>query len=270
VRIITATEARSGLPALLDAAAEGESFVLTRHGRPVARLVPLDEADTAFVAAEAPATYGAEVRTASLDDVVSRLPGESIGSEGPSLLGTALTRVVLAPFAERPDSSFYQRELVRATGKPLRSVQRELDRLVRDGLVTTERSGNRVYYKAAPTPVFRRMRALLAPRADLVQTLRGVLEPLGDRVRLALVFGSVARGDEGPDSDVDLLVVGDMTRWDLVPPVRRAEREIGREVNVTLYTPEGFRERVRTEDYFVIALLAAPQLLVIGSLDALE
>jgi prevent-host-death family protein len=267
MRIIAATKARSGLPALLDAVAEGETFVLTRHGRPVARLVPLMEPDDAFMAAEAPVTYGAGVTMVSRD-AFARAPGEAIESAGPSLFGTAVMRAVLAPFVERPDRSFYQRELVRVTGKPLRSVQREVDRLVGDGLVTAERSGNRVYYRAAPTPVFRRVRALLAPHADLVLTLRGELEPLGDRVRLALVFGSIARGDEGPDSDVDLLVVGDVSRWDLVPLVRRVEREIGREVNDTLYTPEEFRDRVRAEDYFVAALLAGPRIAVVGSLDA--
>lgn len=267
MRIIAATEARSGLPALLDAVAAGESFVLTRHGRPVARLMPLEESVEAFVAADASGAYGTAVTTVPRD-AVDPLPGAAIESAGPSLVGTAVTRAVLAPFIERPDRSLYQRELVRATGKPLRSVQRELDRLARDGLVTTERSGNRVYYRAASTPAFRRVRALLAPHGGLVQTLRSALEPLGDRVRLALAFGSVARGDEGPESDVDLLVVGSAARWDLVPPVRRAEREIGREVNVTLYTVEEFRDRVRTEDYFVAGLLAGPTIAVMGSLDA--
>lgn len=37
-----AEEARNQLPDLLDAASRGQSTIITRHGRPVAALVPID------------------------------------------------------------------------------------------------------------------------------------------------------------------------------------------------------------------------------------
>jgi len=43
-----AEEARSQLPALLEAAAQGHSTIITRHGRPVAALVPVAD----YVASE--------------------------------------------------------------------------------------------------------------------------------------------------------------------------------------------------------------------------
>src|ERR1700738_5611654 len=48
-----AEEARNELPDLLDAAEEGRSTIITRHGRPVAALVPIG-------------AYGAAVRQPSL------------------------------------------------------------------------------------------------------------------------------------------------------------------------------------------------------------
>lgn len=42
-----AEEARNQLPDLLDAAEKGQSTVITRHGRPVAALVPMDAYDAA-------------------------------------------------------------------------------------------------------------------------------------------------------------------------------------------------------------------------------
>ena len=39
---ISAYEAKTHLPRLLDRVAGGESVVITRHGRPVARLVPVE------------------------------------------------------------------------------------------------------------------------------------------------------------------------------------------------------------------------------------
>ncbi|MCY3601417.1 MAG: type II toxin-antitoxin system prevent-host-death family antitoxin [Gemmatimonadetes bacterium] len=42
---IGAYEAKTHLPRLLDRVAAGESLTITRHGHPVARLVPVDEDD---------------------------------------------------------------------------------------------------------------------------------------------------------------------------------------------------------------------------------
>lgn len=42
-----AEEARSQLPELLDDAEEGRSTIITRHGRPVAALVPIDSSGVA-------------------------------------------------------------------------------------------------------------------------------------------------------------------------------------------------------------------------------
>ncbi|MDO8963509.1 MAG: type II toxin-antitoxin system prevent-host-death family antitoxin [Coriobacteriia bacterium] len=252
MRIIPATEARSSLPAMLDAVAAGESFVLTRHGRPVARLVPLDERGGAFMAAEAPAPYGA---------AVAEMPGVAVGPQDPRLLGSPLTARLLGVFAGAPEREFYQRELVAATAGSLRSVQRALARLVSDGRVVARQHGNRVYYRAAVAPASGDVIAL---------ALRTALAPLGDRLRLALIFGSVARGDQRPDSDVDLLLVGDVTRWDVVPLIRQVEREIGREVGATLYDPAEFRRRARTDDFFVAELLAGPNIAIKGALDELK
>jgi prevent-host-death family protein len=50
MRSVGAFEAKTHLAALLDAVSAGEQITITRHGRPVARLVP--------PAAEAPASVG--------------------------------------------------------------------------------------------------------------------------------------------------------------------------------------------------------------------
>jgi prevent-host-death family protein len=39
---VGAYEAKTHLPALLDRVARGEQIIITKHGRPIARLVPID------------------------------------------------------------------------------------------------------------------------------------------------------------------------------------------------------------------------------------
>jgi prevent-host-death family protein len=43
MREVQASEAKTHLPQLLDAVERGETIVITRHGRPIARLVPDEE-----------------------------------------------------------------------------------------------------------------------------------------------------------------------------------------------------------------------------------
>jgi prevent-host-death family protein len=51
MREIQASDAKTHLPALLDDVEAGETIVITRHGKPVARLVPEPEAQLARVLA---------------------------------------------------------------------------------------------------------------------------------------------------------------------------------------------------------------------------
>ena len=43
MRVVGAFEAKTHLAALLDAVGAGEQIIITRHGRPVARLVPPED-----------------------------------------------------------------------------------------------------------------------------------------------------------------------------------------------------------------------------------
>jgi prevent-host-death family protein len=49
VKTIGAFEAKNRLSELLDAAENGEEVMITKHGRPVAKLVPADDFDRAKV-----------------------------------------------------------------------------------------------------------------------------------------------------------------------------------------------------------------------------
>jgi predicted nucleotidyltransferase len=50
----------------------------------------------------------------------------------------------------------------------------------------------------------------------VAEFLRRVLENYRDRIERIILFGSVARGTAGEDSDIDILVVGDITLDELV------------------------------------------------------
>jgi predicted nucleotidyltransferase len=90
------------------------------------------------------------------------------------------------------------------------------------------------------------------------------------RIRWAAVYGSVARGEEGPGSDIDLLLVGDVATVDLLPSLRRIERSFGREVNLTRYSEKEFRDKIRDGDHFLKSVTKDKFVMLIGSLNDLE
>ena len=118
---------------------------------------------------------------------------------------------VLAATLTQPGKWWYLSELAQFLGTSPSSLQRELKALVDGGILETRREGTRAYFKAdTQSPVFPELRGLIDKTAGVVPTLRDLLRPFESRIAWAFVYGSVARSQEHAQSDVDLLVVGDI------------------------------------------------------------
>ena len=162
-------------------------------------------------------------------------------------------------------------ELARHLGAGPSSLQRELEALVNSGILERRKDGRRVYFRAnASSPVFRELRGLVEKTAGVVPALVLALDPFGARIELALIYGSVARGEERVSSDVDLMIVGSVKQIDLVPILRNLEARLGREVNATLYSPREFRDKLVARDHFLRSVLRGRTILLRGSLDELD
>jgi DNA-binding transcriptional ArsR family regulator len=80
---------------------------------------------------------------------------------------------VLNLFLQDPGSQFYQREIERETGQPIRAVQREVERLESIGLLLRSEEGNRVYYRLDPEfPLLEELKALFQKAAGTEQEAR--------------------------------------------------------------------------------------------------
>jgi predicted nucleotidyltransferase len=174
-------------------------------------------------------------------------------------------RRVLGWLLGHPDEAFYLRELVRQVGGAVGAVQRELELLTASGLVRREVRGKQVYFQAnQKAAIFPELQGLFAKTVGLVDILRESLMPLADRMRAAFVFGSAARGELHASSDVDLLVIGDVSFGDVITEIQGAEKRLGRDVNPTVYSENEFRSKVLAEQHFVMTILAQPKIPVVG------
>lgn len=177
----------------------------------------------------------------------------------------ALTQLLL-----HPDSGYHVRELARLTGTTAGTLHKELAKLAEVGLLLREKQGNQVRYRAnRECPVFSELAGLFRKTAGLVGVLADALRPLTPPPELALVFGSLARGEEHANSDVDLLLIADCSFGDAVKTLYPAQEILQREINPVLYSADEFARRVAAKDGFVLNIVANPQLFVIGNANDL-
>lgn len=159
---------------------------------------------------------------------------------------------VLTATLIQPDKWWYLSELADFLHTRPSSLQRELAALVRSGILEQRRDGRRKYFKAETrSPIFRDLRSIFEKTVGLVPTLRMALKSLADKIACAFVYGSVARGEERATSDVDLMVIGNVGLAELAPSLRKAEKRLGREINVTNYSVDELRKKVAQKDHFL-------------------
>lgn len=172
---------------------------------------------------------------------------------------------LLRQFLARPDSDFYQRELAGLTCSRLVQVQRDLLRLEGAGLVARRRHGNRVYYRACRGhPAFADMQAVFAKTVGVAEVLRRPLLTLREQIDLAFVYGSVAAGQELAGSDIDVLVVSGHDPRELATVLAEAGEQLGREVNVVVYSADELRARIAAGTPFLAGVLSGPRIWLLG------
>ena len=161
------------------------------------------------------------------------------------------------------------REIERRSGLNDSTLRQELRKLVRLDLVQSRRDSNRVYYRAkTENPLYPEIQNLVLKTSGLADALKSTLKD--KRIRVAFVFGSVARGEEKTGSDVDLMVIGQLGLRDLSRLLSGIEEKIGREVNPHVLHEEEFRKRVRAKEHFVSSVMESPKIFIIGSRHELE
>ena len=190
------------------------------------------------------------------------------------LLGVLMPRTrraVLSELFRHADKPLHQRELERLTKLNIKGIQRELNALAKAGIVLAERSGNRVYYRANPRcPIYPELKMLILKTVGLADVLCKALAPLAPKIKLAYIYGSFATGDTRADSDVDLMIVGDLSLKDLAAPIAEAQRELAREVNPSVYDVADYRERLDRTDSFIARVHRGERIILQGDSDELD
>lgn len=180
-------------------------------------------------------------------------------------------QAVLGILFSQPERSFYLRELVAAAGSGASQVQKELSQLAAAGLVTRERKGNQVWFRANPaSPVFAELKSIIAKTTGIADVVRAALLPFEKKIDLAFIYGSVARGEHDSASDIDLLIVGPLAPSRLAPIQLQLGEHLGRPVRPVVYSADELRDHARQREHFIRSVLNQPKIWLVGSDKSLK
>ena len=177
----------------------------------------------------------------------------------------AYRRQVLGLLLLHPDESFHLREIARATNTQPGTLRRELAQLADAGVLSREKLGNLVRYKAdSACPIYDELRGILKKTAGVADVLREGLASLSDKISVAFVYGSVASGAERRSSDIDVMVVGSASFEEVVGALHSSQEQLRREINPNVYSSAEFKKKAKEKGSFVARVLKEPKLFILG------
>ncbi len=163
----------------------------------------------------------------------------------------------------QPERSWTLHELAKAVGAPQSSVHRELARAQAAGVIRRDDAARPYRFTAATDDAaYGSLSDLLRRAVGLEGDLRSILDRTD--VAAAVIYGSWASGERRPDSDIDVLVIGDAALRELRRLVRPVEKETGRRIDLTLMRPDEFRKARRSS--FARTVTESPTLPLVGDL----
>ena len=168
-------------------------------------------------------------------------------------------------FGIAPDTALYMREIERRTGFAIGTVQTELKKLQRLDIISRVKDGNRVYYRANTVhPLYPNIRELVLKTSGLADVIKHAIDN-EKGIRVAFVFGSFARQEEKANSDVDLMVVGDIGLGKLTRLLMDVAGKVGGEINPHIFSEKESIKRKTGQDHFLNQVLESPKIFIIGT-----
>lgn len=180
-------------------------------------------------------------------------------------------RGILATTYNQPERWWYLSEIAEKLETKPSSLQRELKTLSKNGILRTRREGNRLYFQAeTDSPIFKSLQDLMQQTLGVIPALEEAMLPFADKIEFGFIYGSVAKGVEHSQSDVDLMIIGKIGLADLASAMRNLENKFDREINVNCYKKDEFKKKLDTKNHFISQIVNNEKLFIKGNADEFE
>ena len=170
------------------------------------------------------------------------------------------------------DGEFGAAEIAEVVGVTRPAIVSALGYLEQDGLVTKRSVGKKRLYRInTDNAYYPELRSIALKTLGGLETIAKAIHADQD-VHFAAVFGSFARGEEGRDSDIDVLfVIGD-ENWEevdyrLATAMAGVSEQIARRVSPNIYRESEFARLRRERNASVEQILSSPMTVLKGELS---
>ena len=144
---------------------------------------------------------------------------------------------ILAALMLHPDRTYAYNDLLRIGGSSRSAGAAVVDRFIRGGIAIDERVGNQRRVRLnSKWPLVEEVRSLCIKSFGVSEPIKNAIEPLLARISQAFLFGSVVKGTDHHESDIDLMIIGDVSMDELMVALEPAQRQLGRHIQFNLYS----------------------------------
>jgi predicted nucleotidyltransferase len=186
-----------------------------------------------------------------------------------SLFSSRVRTKILTAFLLSPGKSYYALALAQGLGEHYNAVWKELVHLEKIGLLVSHPEGNAKVYQINPDcSIIPELRSLVLKTEGVGFTIRLKLLEKND-IKAAFIYGSYASGEADQQSDLDLMVIGDIDLSRFAPLIAHLEKELNRPINYIYFSEEEWKAKVDKKDPFILNVMQSPKIMLLGDEDAL-
>jgi predicted nucleotidyltransferase len=180
------------------------------------------------------------------------------------LFSSRVRAKVLATFFLAPGASFNAWSLSQKLSENYSAVWKELNRLESLDILNSEQTGNSKSYSINPScPIISELRSIVLKTEGIGLVIREKLKHQNN-IKEAFIYGSYAAGDADRHSDLDLMIIGEMSLDDISSMISSVEDNLNRPINYVIYPENEWNEKLNQGDAFASNVHNAPKIYLIG------
>lgn len=181
-----------------------------------------------------------------------------------------LRKELLRYYFLHPGNRYYLRELERLLKFPVGNIRREMAKLKKLGLFISEKVGNLVYYSLNKNcPLYNEIKNIVLKTIGVGDIFRERLQKL-EGIEYALIYGSFAKGEEIASSDIDVMIIGEVSPDKLTSALHEVEDQIGRTVNYVSFSRKEVKQRIKRKNHFILNVLKDKKIMILGGENELQ
>lgn len=165
---------------------------------------------------------------------------------------------ILKLFFKDPEKEYYFREIAKNLNKEPSYYQKYLDNFVEDKILLDERRGNMRFFRLNKKSfLYEEIKSIVSKTLGVESEIKKLVDKLNN-VECAFIFGSIAKGAENINSDVDLMLIGDINQDILTTAISSIEGKISREINYHIYSSQEIVKKIKEKDNFISNVFLSP------------